>query len=216
MMAELTSPPLRILCLHGFRQHASQFRGKTAALKRVLKEVADLDYVQGPHRVMPLSAPEGTTLDEVPLQCAWWLLDDATLEYRGWQASVDLIRDVVKERGPFDGILGFSQGACMAAVYCAAQQANQFDNAFRFAILAGGFVPRAPDLQPLFSTPIAIPSLHIVGDTDTMVPPEVSMHLSTCFASPAVHHHPGGHFIPTAPDSAVVYRQFVQAHRQSR
>ena len=46
-------PKLRILCLHGFRQNASQFRGRTAALRKRLRHIADLVYIDAPY-LLPL------------------------------------------------------------------------------------------------------------------------------------------------------------------
>ena len=40
---------LRILCLHGFRQSASSFRGRTAALAKRLAPVAELIFLDAPH-----------------------------------------------------------------------------------------------------------------------------------------------------------------------
>ena len=40
----------------------------------------------------------------------------------GFTESVALIEETFKESGPFDGIIGFSQGASFAAILCAMQQ----------------------------------------------------------------------------------------------
>ena len=40
---------LRILCLHGFRQSGSSFRGRTAALAKRLAPLAELVFVDAPH-----------------------------------------------------------------------------------------------------------------------------------------------------------------------
>ena len=50
---------LRILCLHGFRQSGSSFRGRTAALARRLAPVADLVFVDAPHS-LPVLAKHAT------------------------------------------------------------------------------------------------------------------------------------------------------------
>lgn len=36
----------------------------------------------------------------------------------GYQESIEYLESVFKEHGPFDGILGFSQGACLASLLC--------------------------------------------------------------------------------------------------
>lgn len=40
---------LKVLCIHGYSQSATSFRGKTAALRSKLKQVASFEYVQAPH-----------------------------------------------------------------------------------------------------------------------------------------------------------------------
>ena len=45
-------------------------------------------------------------------------LQDVDREYLGWQASADALAAAWTERGPFDGVLGFSQGAVMAHTLC--------------------------------------------------------------------------------------------------
>ena len=48
---------LRILCLHGFRQSASGFRGRSAALAKRLAPVAELAFADAPHP-LPLCVKE--------------------------------------------------------------------------------------------------------------------------------------------------------------
>jgi hypothetical protein len=43
----------------------------------------------------------------------------------GWEVSWDVLQNTVREMGPFDGLLGFSQGASVAAVVAALQQQQQ-------------------------------------------------------------------------------------------
>ena len=51
----------------------------------------------------------------------------------------------LQEHGPFDGLLGFSQGATLGALLCLAPPAPPV----RFAVLVSGFMPRDPALEPL-------------------------------------------------------------------
>lgn len=41
-----------------------------------------------------------------------------------FQPAVDFISKTCELEGPFDGILGFSQGACMVSLICAMQQSG--------------------------------------------------------------------------------------------
>ena len=58
-----TSSPrnrLRILCLHGFRQNGTKFRGRAAALARRLADLAELVFIDGPH-CLPFYYKEGSS-----------------------------------------------------------------------------------------------------------------------------------------------------------
>ncbi len=45
------STPLRILCIHGYRQNGSSFREKTGALRKILKKQVELVYISAPQQV---------------------------------------------------------------------------------------------------------------------------------------------------------------------
>ena len=85
------------------------------------------------------------------------------------------------------------QGSCMAALLCASRP-----SAFRMAVFTSGFSPTDPDAMGLFSgkVPLAIPSLHIMGAEDALVPRQQSEDLATLFAGSRVLVHPGGHVVP--------------------
>lgn len=40
----------------------------------------------------------------------------------GFEESVKLVEDIFQKEGPFDGLLGFSQGACFVGLLCDLQQ----------------------------------------------------------------------------------------------
>lgn len=63
----------------------------------------------------------GSESDGAGLARAWWR-DRSSLH--GLRDSVAAVSAFAAERGPFDGLLGFSQGACMAAALCALQEAE--------------------------------------------------------------------------------------------
>lgn len=43
--------PLRILCIHGYRQNGNSFREKTGALRKLLKKSVELIFMNAPHSV---------------------------------------------------------------------------------------------------------------------------------------------------------------------
>ncbi|GJP74971.1 hypothetical protein CLOP_g5474, partial [Closterium sp. NIES-67] len=179
----------RILCLHGFRQNASSFSGRTRALQRKLKSVAEFVFIDAPHalahvvtssgassgassggssggssgaqatdaqagqgslhstkaaasgslprpnwtvpagsaevvpavtstRAVAAAAPAHAAVPPV-LLAGGFPADQLDGQVYGWAASLSYLREVVSKLGPFDGVLGFSQGAAVAAAVAA-------------------------------------------------------------------------------------------------
>ena len=83
----------------------------------------------------------------------------------------------------------------------------------RFAIVVGGFIPRDVELAQRFDAlpaqAIALPTLHIIGDTDTWVTPDRSHALVAKFAQAVVVRHPGGHVLPVSKELITQYQQWL-------
>ncbi|NWR90203.1 OVCA2 Esterase, partial [Furnarius figulus] len=130
------------------------------------------------------------------------------------EESLSAVAAALSERGPFDGVLGFSQGAALAAMVCAlrARGHPRFPS-LRFAVLVAGFASRAPAHRHFYRHPIALPSLHVVGDTDAVIAAALSTELARCFVEPVLLAHPGGHFIPAAAAQKKAYLEFLDRFR---
>lgn len=219
--------PLRILCIHGYRQNSSSFREKTGALRKLLKKQVELVYLTAPHSVPPPSseAPEkengsgpGTGGDEDTK--GWWFSDIQARSFNakqqceeslGLEESVTAVRETVKVQGPFDGILGFSQGAAFVAMLCSLQEQNlEPEFRFRFAILVAGFRSACKEHQKFYNAPLQIPSLHVFGLEDRVIPDNMSRELLPSFQDPEVLTHPGGHFVPAPSAFRQTYQDFLK------
>ncbi|XP_029544940.1 esterase OVCA2 isoform X1 [Oncorhynchus nerka] len=227
-MATVTrAAPLRILCIHGYRQNSGSFREKTGALRKLLKKYVELVYMSAPHRVQQTGdAAQGKENevgpggDEAPR--GWWFSDtqarsfDARQQCQaslGLEESVEAVRTAVKDLGPFDGVLGFSQGAALVAMLCSIQEQNlepQFQ--FRFAILVAGFRSACLEHQGFYGSPapLAIPSLHVFGQEDQVISDRMSRELLPLFQEPQVLTHSGGHFVPAASAHRQTYQEFLK------
>lgn len=137
---------------------------------------------------------------------------------RGLEEALGTVAQALKKLGPFDGILGFSQGAALAALVCALGQAG--DPRFplpRFIILVSGFCPRGLGLkEPILQGPLSLPSLHVFGDTDRVIPSQESMQLCSRFAGAITLTHSGGHFIPAAAPQRQAYLKFLDQFSEQR
>lgn len=141
------------------------------------------------------------------------------------------------EYGPFDGVLGFSQGGIVASVLAGMRVTKEVSKdasnpiSFDFAIFAATFAPLVSDyfyytMNSNKCAPLA--TLHVYGSGDPLVPSKMSKSLAAEFEAQAqtptsenndkkiykttVMHleHPGGHFVATNSASKQVYRQFFE------
>ncbi|XP_053864414.1 esterase OVCA2 [Malaclemys terrapin pileata] len=215
--------PLRLLGLHGYRQNQRSFHERTGALRKALRGRAELVSVSAPHPVRGPAAEHGGGAGRSPEPQdaeprGWWFsrpreetfdaLEEAAA-CKGLDESLDAVARALAEHGPFDGLLGFSQGAALAALLCALQQRGDARFPFEFAILVAGFKSRAAPHSGYYREPIAVPSLHVLGDTDRVIPPGLSRELASHFVDPAVLTHPGGHFVPAAAPQKRAYLEFL-------
>ncbi|XP_030818767.1 esterase OVCA2 [Camarhynchus parvulus] len=206
--------PLRLLALHGYRQSARRLRQRTGALRKALRGRAELVAIDAPHR-LPTSAEDDPDGDDPPR--GWWFSGPGTFEAgeaaaapAGLEESLSAVAAALAEHGPFDGLLGFSQGAALAAMVCALRARGDPRFPVAFAVLVAAFASRAPAHGHFYREPIALPSLHVVGDTDAVIAAPLSRELAQCFVEPVVLSHPGGHFIPAAAAQKKAYLEFLQ------
>lgn len=167
----------------------------------------------------PPSRPaEPRAPEEMPR--GWWFSEaeadvfaalEEPAECRGLEEALGSVARALRQLGPFDGLLGFSQGAALAALVCALGQAG--DARFpspRFAILVSGFCPRGRDFkEAVLQAPLALPSLHVFGDTDRVIPSQESLQLASRFSGASTLKHTGGHFIPAAAPQRQAYLKFL-------
>ncbi|KAJ0508931.1 putative chromatin regulator PHD family [Helianthus annuus] len=214
-----SSKKLRILCLHGFRQNASSFKGRTASLAKKLKNMVEFVYIDAPHQLQFIYQNQETGETKFPpnkvcnRKFAWFIDPSAdkntslnwemaqtpfdSLQYQkqtaGYDESLTYLKEFVTKNGPFDGILGFSQGAAMAACV-AAQKSSLKENEKNL---------------------INCPSLHIYGSDhgkDTQIAFDASKRLVSLFeeGSAVVIEHDYGHIIPTRSPYIDTIKDFLE------
>ena len=155
-------PKLKILALHGYAQNGQFFRERTGAVRKQLKSVAEFTFIDAPH------AATGAFLGQIdeatrgaPL--GWYNTRDGNRPaisgaYEGLVESLELVSATCRTQGPFDGVLGFSQGATLAALLCLTRP-----DLFTFAVLFAGYVPRdAQTLASVSYTHLTLPTTAIV------------------------------------------------------
>lgn len=231
---------LRILCLHGFRQNASNFKGRTASLAKKLKSMAELVFVNAPHELPFIYQTTSQTTsphqpppsrEKCKKRFAWlvssksspdesvWRVAEGpfdALQYQqqtdGFEESYNFLKNTISHLGPFDGILGFSQGSAMVALFLEQQQRVHDTNDFRFAVLCSGFSATS---EKFGQETIRCPSLHVFGDgrgRDRQIDCEESRKLADLFekGSSVIIEHDMGHIIPTQSPYIDQTREFLQ------
>ena len=156
-----------------------------------------------------------STLDDV----APWILTTSLLDARpeDWMrkfrengrptvnptAAVAYIQDYADHQSePFDLVLGFSEGASVAASTIVHQARTHCLNAFKGAIFIGGYPPYDMEshrslLADEDTTRIRIPTAHIVGSADPSRASSLALY-NICDAETSIlFDHDKGHIVPT-------------------
>jgi acetyl esterase/lipase len=84
---------------------------------------------------------------------------------------------------------------------------------FDFAIVVSGFASNDRELARLYDRSDAydLPSLHVIGRADGIVPSAGSRRLASHFRAPEIVEHGGGHVVPGALDAVARVRAFLEA-----
>lgn len=137
-------------------------------------------------------------------------------QMRGWEATERLLRETADARGPFDGVLGFSQGASTAALALAT--IPELQATVRFAVLFSGFEPMDPRAAAKLRDSAGgggagvrgVRSLHVHGVADRMVARHRAEALMGAFEErPEFFSHEGGHGVPSSKPFRERLKQFV-------
>jgi pimeloyl-ACP methyl ester carboxylesterase len=214
---------LRVLCLHGYRGSGDVLRAQMQPLANGLEPLVEFVYVDAP------SLAEG--------DFGWWHavrnetsgrpgdpgVGHESKHYQGWARTRDAIVSIFERQGPFDGVFGFSQGAALTSLLVGlrapdGKPTHERPLAFDFAMMVGGFSSNDPAHAALYGAAgsFELPSLHIVGRSDFIVPSADSLALASRFTNPLVLQHEGGHVIASEPPVRDRVRSFLADLRQRR
>ena len=228
--------PLKVVLLHGYTQSGPLFSAKSRALHKALQKSfsprpVHFFYPTGPHRLKPAdipgfspSAPDGEKDVEA---FGWWQrkdTDEGTI-YRGIEEGMAVIAKCIKEEGPFEGVIGFSQGGAAAGMVAALLEGERRVEGFakaekeggmsypasfksnsgfvqqplKFAVVYSGFRAPGQKYEGFYEPKIQTPVLHFLGQMDSVVEEKRGRALiEACEGGEKnVALHPGGHFLPS-------------------
>ncbi|CAB3406393.1 unnamed protein product [Caenorhabditis bovis] len=187
---------------------------KTGSARKVMKNFADFEFMNAPHKV--------AADNNVETSRGWWFSNEETMSFSsreptniaiGFDESIAEVLKFIEQNGPFDGLMGFSQGASMAHLLIAKAQLGEIDlKGIRFAIFFSGFLSLSTMHDNLTQLRIVdLPSLHLYGNADEIVASSKSELLADRFEIPAIRiNHEGGHFVPTLSKQRAIVNEFLQ------
>jgi hypothetical protein len=145
----------------------------------------------------------------------WYLRDNNGVTQVSLEKSFHDLLAYWQEKGPFDGIFGFSQGGMIATLI--ATRPDLFPG-LKFMILAG-----SPDIGELSvpnigkegsgipGIPITLRSLHFAGLADSIVDLSSSRNLAARFHGAQFIEHEQGHCIPTKANYIALMIKFIES-----
>jgi hypothetical protein len=105
-----------------------------------------------------LEAP--LTVDEKENSKTWFFYDFETNKSTGVEISLKFIEEHIQKEGPYDGFLGFSQGAMMIPLIL-----STFNPKLKFCILIGPNYFKGEAMREMIQNKIETPSLFFSGAT---------------------------------------------------
>ncbi|XP_059636772.1 uncharacterized protein LOC132278888 [Cornus florida] len=193
----------RFLCLHGFRTSGEIMEKQvTTKWPQSALENIDLVFPDAPFPSQGKSDVEGI-FD--PPYYEWFQFNKEFTEYTNFDECLAYIEDYMIKHGPFDGLLGFSQGAILSAALPGLQAkglALTKVPRIKFLIIIGGAKLRSPShADKAYSAPMECPTVHFLGETDFLK--QYGIELLESFVDPVVIHHPKGHTVPRLDEKSL-------------
>ncbi|KAH8588577.1 serine hydrolase-domain-containing protein [Bisporella sp. PMI_857] len=162
---------MRFLCLHGKGTNCEIMKLQTRALREKLPPSFEYEFIDGEEDSLP---PKGMDL----------IYPGPYLQYASCAEAVErtlaYLEEVIQEDGPYDGIIGFSQGAAVAArLILKHQEEDPFGvQPFKLAVFlcsAGLFYTDSTKeyeehMETASKIGIHMPTVHLIGDSDPHKP----------------------------------------------
>ncbi|KAJ0024847.1 hypothetical protein Pint_08423 [Pistacia integerrima] len=163
--AEIPKKP-RFLCLHGFRTSGKIFKIQSEKWPQQVLEKLDLVFPDAPFPSQGKSEVEGI-FD--PPYYEWFQFNKEFTEYTNFDECLAYIEDFMIKHGPFDGLMGFSQGAILSAGLIGLQAKGVVLTKvpkIKFLIIIGGAKFKSQSVAEIaYASPIQCPNLHFLGIT---------------------------------------------------
>ncbi|CAM1501899.1 Fc.00g038830.m01.CDS01 [Cosmosporella sp. VM-42] len=196
---------MRFLCLHGMGTSAEIFETQTGPLRQALGGFHNFEFYEGECEVPPAEGIKA--IFDCETYKAWY---DPSLGASTHRKALELVREIIEEEGPFDGCMGFSQGAALlSSLMLSHQTANPFSPPlFHLAIFIcgssalsvseadGTWSRLSPEDLERQNKRIKIPTVHIYGYKDPAYQESLNLRDMCDPRSRLEYSHTSGHEIP--------------------
>eukprot|EP00397_Hematodinium_sp_SG-2012_P057847 GEMP01072698.1.p1 GENE.GEMP01072698.1~~GEMP01072698.1.p1 ORF type:complete len:262 (+),score=39.57 GEMP01072698.1:95-787(+) len=142
--------------------------------------------------------------------------EDGTVRYADFDKGLAHVQQIMKDHGPFDGAIAFSQGGIMLQILLAMQRDDPSLMQLRFAVICNIHRCECTSLLHLFKEKIPTPTLILSTDDDTHVTPEGLKKLAEWFDNATIITHPdGGHAPPRLKDANLARcKEWIDKHTE--
>ncbi|CAD6222411.1 unnamed protein product [Miscanthus lutarioriparius] len=192
----------KVLCLHGFRTSGSFLKKQISKWHPSIFQQFEMVFPDGMFSAGGKSEIEGIF---PPPYFEWFQFNKEFTEYTNLDECISYLCDYVVKNGPFDGLLGFSQGATLSALligYQAQGKVLSDHPPIKFMVSISGSKFRDPIICDVaYKDPIKVKSVHFIGEKDWLKLP--SEELASAFDEPLIIRHPQGHTVPRLDDVSV-------------
>ena len=211
--------PRKLLVLHGNRQTGQLLLGRMDKLRKKLMKQYNI-------RLVAPDAPFlcDTSSDDIDNNHhlrTWWKRSNSNDPnyYEGLEESLRQVETIWNESSsePFEGILGFSQGARLAHLIALLSSSSTRFRNLRYVILVAGYDAPLPTNWEYGVTQdpiIRIQSLHVWGEKDNLITADQSRSVMQHYRNPPTTHvHEGGHHVPMRAANIEAYLRFIESAR---
>ncbi|CAI5167016.1 ANL_HP_G0126880.mRNA.1.CDS.1 [Saccharomyces cerevisiae] len=219
----------KLLFLHGFLQSGKVFSEKSSGIRKLLKKAnVQCDYIDAPvlleKKDLPFEMDDEkwqATLD-ADVNRAWFYHSEISHELDISEGLKSVV-DHIKANGPYDGIVGFSQGAALSSIITNKISELVPDHPqFKVSVVISGYSFTEPDpehpgelrITEKFRDSFAVKPdmktkmIFIYGASDQAVPSVRSKYLYDIYLKAQngnkekvlAYEHPGGHMVPNKKD----------------
>jgi len=193
---------MKILCLHGFRTSGSFLKKQISKWDPSIFAQFDMDFPDG---IFPAGGKSDIEGIFPPPYFEWFQYDKDFTEYTNLEECISYLCEYITTKGPFDGFLGFSQGATLSALllgYQAQGKVLKDHPPMKLFVSISGAKFRDPSIcEVAYKDPIKVKSVHFIGAKDWLKLP--SEDLATAFDNPLIIRHPQGHTVPRLDEVAI-------------